>query len=138
MALKRKAGDEKTESRTTMEVMLASPASSSSTSSQQREVRVKLERIGGPDTPNEVVGTSPTPDQMTAKKALGEQASSNPRGACNFLCPIGRKTMFNPVFADDGNNYEEHAILKYIKTRDTSPFDNVTRSVWKVFYGIYN
>lgn len=41
-----------------------------------------------------------------------------------FMCPITMSVMQNPVVAADGQSYEEHAILKWMSTRRTSPMTN--------------
>jgi len=122
MALKRKADDENNGKNND-----DSPAASSSTSSAPREVRVKVERVGGSDRPIEVVDTSPTSDQLAESRKQGRAESTIKNARNNFLCPIGLTIMFKPVIAADGNNYEELTLVEVLKGRDTSPLDNVTK-----------
>lgn len=38
-----------------------------------------------------------------------------------FICPITRSVMQNPVIASDGHSYESYAIKRWLQTKSTSP-----------------
>ena len=41
-----------------------------------------------------------------------------------FICPITRETMRDPVIASDGFSYEREAIERWLSEHDTSPMTN--------------
>merc|ERR1712036_155349 len=43
----------------------------------------------------------------------------------DFLCPINKEVMANPVFAADGYTYEKEAIEKWLVRSDKSPMTNL-------------
>jgi hypothetical protein len=49
-------------------------------------------------------------------------ANQLPNPPDEFLCPISREMMFDPVVAADGHTYERVNIQEWLKTKNTSPF----------------
>mmetsp|Transcript_359 Transcript_359/g.475 ORF Transcript_359/g.475 Transcript_359/m.475 type:complete len:566 (+) Transcript_359:604-2301(+) len=58
----------------------------------------------------------------TSNNISNSQTSSHPN---EFLCPITMELMIEPVVASDGYTYEKDAILKWLKSNQTSPKTNL-------------
>ena len=62
--------------------------------------------------------------KVERESVVYERATERPNVPNVFLCPITMAVMQNPVVAADGQTYEEHAILRWMSTRRTSPITN--------------
>jgi len=59
------------------------------------------------------------------REAFMDIAKKRPNPLSEFICPITGEIMFDPVVASDGNTYERYAIIKWFKTKKTSPITSL-------------
>ena len=66
--------------------------------------------------------------EMARRQALSQadQSQADARQIRDFICPISRQIMVDPVTAEDGRNYERGAIARWIAqhTRNAKPLES--------------
>ena len=84
----------------------------------------------------------PAREQSLRNKAEYERfidvANQLPNPPDEFLCPISREIMFDPVVASDGRTYERLNIHTWLETNDTSPMtrEKITDKTLRINFAI--